>query len=74
MAILTRSVPGLIERLCGGGFESSGAAGTGGNHLPQVSHVNEGHEDVGAVGVQPEALDPVTGRNELAVINAGAIS
>lgn len=51
-----------------------GAAGTRGNDLPDVSHVNQGHEGV-AVGVQPEALDPVVSdRNELAVVNAGAVS
>src|SRR6266498_3081800 len=53
---------------------SGGTARTWGN-LPEVSHVSEGHEDVGAVGVQPEALGPVVAsRDEFAVVDAGAVN
>jgi hypothetical protein len=54
---------------------SGGAARTGGKILPKVTHVNEGHEGVGPVGVQPEILDPVvTNRDKLAVVDARAVN
>lgn len=66
----------LIARAAGSGsgvagFGSVGAARTGVKNLPKVSHVNQGHEGVSPVGVQPEILDPVvTHRDKLAVVDA----